>query len=54
MLWQVFVDGATPVRKNLGRMFEDTVKESLVREALQNSIFIRAVKTRLPYELRAS
>ncbi|XP_031427573.1 rho guanine nucleotide exchange factor TIAM1 isoform X1 [Clupea harengus] len=26
---QVFVDGATPVRKNLGRMFEDTVKESL-------------------------
>ncbi|XP_062392386.1 rho guanine nucleotide exchange factor TIAM1 [Sardina pilchardus] len=26
---QVFVDGATPVRRNLGRTFEDTVKESL-------------------------
>ncbi|KAL2094292.1 hypothetical protein ACEWY4_009011 [Coilia grayii] len=26
---QVFVDGVTPVRKDLGRMFEDAVKESL-------------------------
>ncbi|XP_063059378.1 rho guanine nucleotide exchange factor TIAM1 isoform X2 [Engraulis encrasicolus] len=26
---QVFVEGVTPVRRNLGRMFEDTVKESL-------------------------